>query len=122
MSKKYDERLINAFCQATKRDEIMRLAKIGKIRYYNLRADPDFMKAVNERRADIVKEAVLRMEGYITEDVERLQEIIRSPATKDQIRINAINLLMTQLASWRTATDIEARLLALEEQVENNQT
>ena len=122
MSKKYDERLINAFCQTTKRDEIMKLAKIGKIRYYNLRADPDFMKAVNQRRADIVKEAVLRMEGYITEDVERLQEIIRSPATKDQIRINAINLLMTQLASWRTATDIEARLLALEEQVENNQT
>ena len=122
MSKKYDERLINAFCQATKRDEIMKLAKIGKIRYYNLRADPDFMKAVNQRRADIVKEAVLRMEGYITEDVERLQEIIRSPATKDQIKINAINLLMTQLANWRTATDIEARLLALEEQVENNQT
>ena len=122
MSKKYDERLINAFCQATKRDEIMKLARIGKIKYYNLRADPDFMKAVNQRRADIVKEAVLRMEGYITEDVERLQEIIRSPATKDQIRINAINLLMTQLASWRTATDIEARLLALEEQVENNQT
>ena len=122
MSKKYDERLINAFCQATKRDEIMRLARIGKIKYYNLRADPDFMKAVNQRRADIVKEAVLRMEGYITEDVERLQEIIRSPATKDQIKINAINLLMTQLANWRTATDIEARLLALEEQVENNQT
>ena len=118
MSKKYDERLINAFCQATKRDEILKLAKIGKIRYYNLRADPDFMNAVNERRADIVKEAVLRMEGYITEDVERLQEIVRNPKTKDQIKINAINLLMTQLANWRTATDIEARLLALEEQVE----
>ena len=118
MSKKYDERLINAFCQATKRDEIMKLAQIGKIKYYNLRADPDFMKAVNERRADIVKEAVLKMEGFITEDVSRLQEIIRNEETAPQIRVNAINLLMTQLANWRTATDIEARLLALEEQVE----
>ena len=114
----YDERLISAFCQATKRDEIMKLAQIGKVKYYKLRADPDFMKAVNERRADIVKEAVLRMEGYITEDVERLQEIIRNPETSAQVRVNAINLLMTQLANWRTATDIEARLLALEEQVE----
>ena len=118
MSKKYDERLINAFCQATKRDEVMRLAQIGKVRYYNLRADPDFMKAVNTRRADICREAVLRMEGYLSEDVDRLQEIIRNPETSAQVRVNAINLLMTQLASWRTATDIEARLLALEEQVE----
>ena len=118
MSKKYDERLINAFCQATKRDEIMKLAQIGKIRYYNLRADPDFMKAVNTRRADICREAVLRMEGYLSEDVDRLQEIIRNPETSAQVRVNAINLLMTQLANWRTATDIEARLLALEEQVE----
>ena len=122
MSKKYDERLINAFCQATKRDEIMRVARIGKIKYYNLRADPDFMKAVNTRRADICREAVLRMEGYLSEDVDRLQEIIRNPETSAQVRVNAINLLMTQLANWRTATDIEARLLALEEQVENNQT
>ena len=90
----YDERLISAFCQATKRDEIMKLAQIGK--------------------------AVLHMEGYITEDVDRLQEIIRDPKTKPQIRINAINLLMTQLASWRTSTDIESRLLALEERVEDN--
>lgn len=118
MSKKYDERLINAFCQATKRDEIMRLARIGKIKYYNLRADPDFMKAVNQRRADIVKEAVLRMEGYISEDIDILQEIIRNEETAPQIKVNAINLLMTQLANWRTATDIEARLLALEEQME----
>ena len=118
MSKKYDERLICAFTQATKRDEIMKLAQIGKIKYYNLRADPDFMKAVNQRRADIVKEAVLKMEGFITEDVSRLQEIIRNEETAPQIRVNAINLLMTQLANWRTATDIEARLLALEEQVE----
>lgn len=118
MSKKYDERLINAFCQATKRDEVMRLAKIGKLKYYHLRADPDFMKAVNERRADIVKEAVLKMEGFITEAVSRLQEIIRNEETAPQIKVNAINLLMTQLANWRTATDIEARLLALEEQVE----
>ena len=93
MSKKYDERLINAFCQATKRDE-------------------------NTRRADICREAVLRMEGYLSEDVDRLQEIIRNPETSAQVRVNAINLLMTQLANWRTATDIEARLLALEEQVE----
>lgn len=115
----YDERLVSAFCQATKRDEVLKLAKIGKVRYYKLRADPDFMKAVNERRADLVREAVLHMEGYITEDVDRLQEIIRNPETKDQVRINAINLLMTQLASWRTSTDIESRLLALEERVED---
>ena len=115
----YDERLISAFCQATKRDEIMKLAQIGKVKYYKLRADPDFMKAVNERRADLVREAVLHMEGYITEDVDRLQEIIRNPETKDQIRINAIQLLMSQLANWRTITDIEGRLLTLETQVEN---
>ena len=51
----YDERLISAFCQATKRDEIMKLAQIGKVKYYKLRADPDFMNAVKEAKASVGK-------------------------------------------------------------------
>ena len=57
----YDERLISAFCQATKRDEILKLAKIGKIRYYNLRADPDFMNAVLQIRVIIQDVLNLRL-------------------------------------------------------------
>ena len=115
----YEEKDINAFLTSTKAVTIMKTAKIGKTRYYRLKNDPDFQRIVTQRRNDIVKEAVLRMESFLTEDVETLQEIIRNPETKDQVRINAINLLMTQLASWRTATDIESRLLALEERVED---
>jgi hypothetical protein len=119
MAKIYSERLIGAFVSETKRDKILELAGIGKGKYYRLKSDPDFIKVVNERRAEIVREAVLRMEAYLSEDVDRLQEIIRDPETKDQIRINAIQLLMSQLANWRTITDIEGRLLTLETQVEN---
>ena len=122
MVKEYPESLITAFLTSYKPVDVMRSAGISKSKYYSLKADPDFQRVLTERRTEIVKSAVLKMESYLTEDVERLQEIIRDPETKDQIKVNAIQLLMSQLGQWKNTTEILERLQALEDYQRKNQT
>lgn len=112
--KTYDERLITAFLTSYKPSEVQKTAGISKTKYYKLKADPEFMAVVKERRDLLIKEAVLKMESYLLENVETLQEIIRNPETKAQIKVNALQLFMNQLAGWKGITDLTDRIEALE--------
>ena len=113
--KQYEESLITAFLTSYKPAEIMKLTGISKTKYYGLKRDPDFQRILTQRRTEIIKEAVLKMESYLTEDVEILQGIIRKEDTSDQVKINGINLLMSQLNQWKSTTEILDRLQALED-------
>lgn len=116
----YPEEYITAFMRSCKRSKIMELANIGKCKYYELKNDPEFMKIVTERRSEILKEAVLKMEGYLNENVDILQDIIRSPGTKDQVKINALRLQGDQLGEWKNTTEILERIQALEDAQRQN--
>ena len=113
--KQYEESLITAFLTSYKPAEIMKLTGLSKTKYYRLKRDPDFQRILTQRRTEIIKEAVLKMESYLTEDVEILQGIIRKEDTSDQVQINGINLLMSQLNQWKSTTEILDRLQALED-------
>ena len=112
--KSYNERWINAFVSGGRRGESMQAAGVGKQKYYNLKHDPEFMRIVNERRGDIDRGAVMRMETFLTEDVERLKNIIRDEEVKPQVRVNAIQLLLTQFNNYKMLTDIQERIENLE--------
>lgn len=113
--KKYEETIILAFLQHWKPKDIQEAASISKSTYYKLKNDSDFQRILTERRSELIKEAVWTMEGYLTEDVQILQEIIRDEKTSPQIKINGINLLMTQLNNWKQTTEILDRLQKLED-------
>ena len=113
--KQYPEELITAFLTSCKPAEIMKLTGISKTKFYRLKRDKIFQKILTERRTELVKTAVLKMESYLNEDVEILQKIIRKEDISDQVRINGINLVMSQLATWKQTTDILERLQALED-------
>lgn len=119
--KEYPETLITAFLMSYKPADIIKDTGISKSKYYRLREDPDFQRILTKRRTQIVKSAVLKMESYLNEDVERLQEIIRKDDTSDQVKVNAINLLMSQLSQWKNTTDILERLEALEDAQRKNE-
>ena len=121
MKEKYPEHIIAAFLSNWKPKEIQDAANISKSKYYKLKNDSDFQKILTERRTELIREAVMRMESYLSENVEALQAIIRDPETKDQVKINAINLMMSQLNSWKQTTEILDRLQKLEDaQSQNN--
>lgn len=122
MAKEYPETLITAFLISYKPVEIMKSTGISKTKYYRLKADREFQRVLAERRTDLVKEAVLKMESYLSEDVEILQSIIRKPDTSDQVKINGINLLMNQLNAWKNTTEVLDRLQALEDAQAQNKT
>ena len=75
----------------------------------------DFQKVLRDRKEAILKTAVNKMQGYLTRDVEILQEIIEDPNTSPQTKVNAIQTLMNQLRDWTTTTDIIKRLEALQD-------
>ena len=59
------------------------------------------------------------MQGYLTKDVEILQEIIEDPETSAQTKVNAIQTLMNQLRDWTTTTDIMKKLEAIQKASED---
>jgi hypothetical protein len=69
---------------------------------------------IQERKEAILKTAVNKMQGYLTKDVEILQQIIEDPDTSAQTKVNAIQTLMNQLRDWTTTTDIMKKLEALQ--------
>ena len=71
--KEYPESLITAFLTSFKANEIMKVTGISKTKYYRLKNDPDFQKILTDRRSELIREAVLKMESYLSEDVEILQ-------------------------------------------------
>lgn len=115
--KQYPEELITAFMCTARRGEIMEKTGISKSRYYRLKADPDFQRLVAERRTELVKDAVLKMEGYLSKDVMILQEIIENPETSPQTRLNGIQLLMNQLGQWKMVSEMMERLQSVEDAV-----
>ncbi len=112
--KQYPEELITAFMCTAKRGEIMEKTGISKSRFYRLRKDEEFQRIVSERRSDLVRDAVLRMEGYLSKDVEILQKVIEDPETSAQTRLNGIQLLMNQLGQWKMISEMTERLQAVE--------
>ena len=112
--KNYDERWICAFLTSVRREDIMKAAGIGKTRFYRLKNDPEFMRIVNERRGDIVREAVMRMESHLAEAVEVLWAVVTKEEVSDQVRLNGINMLLSQFNSYKMLVDIQERIENLE--------
>jgi len=118
--KEYPEEYITAFMTSCKRAEIMKMAGIGKNKYYSLKNDPDFMRIVTERRDELIREAVLKMESYLSKNVETLQKLIDDPETKGQVKVNALTLFSNQLGQWRNSTEILDRLQKVEDAQRQN--
>lgn len=110
-----DERVISAFLNNFRMVDVIRETGLSKKTCYKIRNDPEFQKVIRERKEAILKTAVNKMQGYLTKDVEILQQIIEDPDTSAQTKVNAIQTLMNQLRDWTTTTDIMKKLEALQD-------
>ena len=117
IARKYleDERVISAFLHSFRMVDVIRETGLSKKTCYKIRNDPEFQKVIRERKEAILKTAVNKMQGYLTKDVEILQQIIEDPETSAQTKVNAIQTLMNQLRDWTTTTDIMKKLEALQD-------
>lgn len=115
----HDERVIGAFLNNFRMVDVMKETGLSKNTVYKIRNDPEFQKVIRERKEAILKTAVNKMQGYLTKDVEILQQIIEDPDTSAQTKVNAIQTLMNQLRDWTTTTDLMKKLEALQKPSED---
>ena len=117
--KTYSETVISAFLKHDKLTDIAREIGVTPQTAAKYRDDPDLQEILSDRRLQFVKAAVSKMQGFMTEGVEILQNIIRDSETSPQTRVNAIQIMFNQCKVWTETTDILERLKALED-AENN--
>lgn len=118
--KTYSETVISAFLKYDKLTDIAREIGVTPQTAAKYRDDPDLQEILSDRRLQFVKAAVSKMQGFMTEGVEILQNIIRDSKTSPQTRVNAIQIMFNQCKVWTETTDILERLQALED-AENNE-
>lgn len=118
----HDERIIIAFLNNYRMIDVMNETGLSKKTVYRIRSDPEFQRIVRERKTAIIETAVNKMQSYLTKDVEILQKIIEDPKTSPQVKINAIQTLMSQLREWTTTADIMKQLQELQNTSGHSQT
>lgn len=109
-----DERLISAFLNNYRMVDVMKETGLAKNTVYKIRNDPDFQTVLSERKSAILKAAIGKMQSYMLRDVDALQEIIENPETAPQTRVNAISIMLNQLASWISTVELVSRIEELE--------
>ena len=112
--KEYPEKLITAFLTEVRPIDVQRAAGISNTKYYALKQDPDFQRAVTERRSEIIQTAVKRMENNLVKNADTLQAIIDDQKISPQIRINALRLYGEQFGQWKMTTEILERIQRIE--------
>ena len=114
MAKKYSETVINAFLKHDKIVDIMADTGLSRSTIERYRDDPELQRLLTERKTEFIKVAVNRMQSFMAEGVEVLQNIIRDNGTSPQVKINAIQIMFNQCKTWTDEADILERLKALE--------
>ena len=79
------------------------------------RDDPVLQEMLADRRMEFIRSATGRMQMFLDEGVQILQNIIRDKGVSPQTKVNGIQILFNQCKVWTEQTDILERLRALEE-------
>lgn len=112
--KNFDEKTISAFLNHYKMVDIIKESGLSKNTCYKLRADPNFQQVLRERKDAMVKASLERMRSYLLRDIEELQAVIENSEASPQVRVNAIQIMLSQFRDWLTTNDLLERVEMLE--------
>ncbi len=112
--KNYSETVINVFLKYDKLSDIIEETGLSRNTLAKYRDDPKLQEILSNRRMEIVKASVNKMQASMDECVEVLQAIIRDKGVSPQTRVNAVQIMLNQCKAWTETTDILTRLKVLE--------
>lgn len=112
----FTEDLIAAFLEYDKISDIMRATGLSRNTVTRYRDDPQFQGILNQRRVQIIRRSVQKMQQSLADCVNVLNRIINDGDISPQIRVNAIQIMMSQCKSWTETADLAERVEALERQ------
>ncbi len=110
----YTENIIEAFLEHDKISEIMRITGLSRNTLTRYRDDPQFQDILNQRRVQIIRRSVQKMQQSLSDCVNVLNRIINDETISPQIRVNAIQTMLSQCKTWTETADLAERIAALE--------
>ena len=112
----FTEDVISAFLEHDKISDVMRITGLSRNTVTKYRDDPQLQDILNQRRVQIIRRSVQKMQQSLTDCVNVLNRIISNDKISPQIRVNAIQVMMSQCKSWTETVDLVERVEALERQ------
>ncbi len=110
----YTEKLISAFLEYDKISDIMRETGLSRNTVTRYRDDPKFQDILNQRRAQMIKSSVRGMQRSLMDCVNVLNRIINDDDISPQVRLNAVQIMLSQCKVWTETSDLIERVAALE--------
>lgn len=101
------ERITEAFLKYNSNKEIANSLGVTVRTVQNYKNDTEIKKAISKARYEAVNSAIQKMEVSLYDAIDILVSIMRDKTVSNQIRLNAINMLLSFSKNWITDNDIE---------------
>ena len=101
------ERITEAFLKYNSNKEIADSLGVSVRTVQNYKNDTEIKKAISKARYEAVNSAIQKMEMSLYDAIEILVSIMNDKTASNQIRLNAVNLLLSFSKNWITDNDIE---------------
>jgi hypothetical protein len=95
--------------------EASRALGVHRSTLFNYLANPDFKAELNRRKAEQLQEGAAELRAGVKDSVKVLKWIITKKEASDQVRINAINTLLTHAERFAELVDLEEQLQEISE-------
>lgn len=102
----YTEKIIEAFLTYNTNKEIADSLGVSVRTVQNYKKDTELKKILNKRRLEIVNSAIHKMEMSLYSAIEILVSIMKDTTVSPQIRLNAVNMLLSFSKNWIVDKDI----------------
>ena len=101
------ERTTEAFLKYNSNKEIANSLGVSVRTVQNYKNDTEIKKAISKARYEAVNSAIQKMEVSLYDAIDILVSIMKDKTVSNQIRLNAINMLLSFSKNWITDNDIE---------------
>ena len=101
------ERITEAFMKYNSNKAIAESLGVSVRTVQNYKNDTEIKKAISKARYEAVNSAIQKMEVSLYEAIDILVSIMRDKTVSSQIRLNAVNLLLSFSKNWITDNDIQ---------------
>lgn len=101
------ERITEAFLKYNSNKEIANSLGVTVRTVQNYKNDTEIKKAISKARYEAVNSAIQKMEVSLYDAIDILVSIMKDKTVSNQIRLNAINMLLSFSKNWITDNDIE---------------
>lgn len=101
------ERITEAFLKYNSNKEIANSLGVTVRTVQNYKNDTEIKKAISKARYEAVNSAIQKMEVSLYDAIDILVSIMKDKTVSNQIRLNAINMLLSYSKNWITDNDIE---------------